>query len=79
MKTTILQCLICGQIVAGNNPDNLKKICLPCCRRIKEDNPDTPFITLTADLPMEVIPCPSREGKTPEQCTYKIKEETENC
>lgn len=78
MKTTLIQCTFCGQIVASKNPENLKRVCLACCTRIKGGDPDTPFITFSADTPIEVYPCHDREETPAEQCT-KAKTETETC
>lgn len=27
----VVQCEICGQIIGGADPENLQKVCLPCC------------------------------------------------
>lgn len=62
-KTVCIQCLCCGQIIAGDKPENLQKVCLDCCDRMKTDttNPaDTPFVIFTANVPIIPRPCKKR-------------------
>lgn len=57
----VIQCAACGQIVASENPENLKRVCLACCPRIKEDNAGTPYFSFIEYFPAEVLHCKERE------------------
>ena len=60
MKEKLLQCTACGQVAAGENPENLKRVCLACCPRLKSGAEDTAYIVFQAELPQEVKRCPER-------------------
>lgn len=62
----VLQCIVCGQIVAGKNPENLNRVCLACCPRMKDHNPDIPFLSFVQKFPLEILPCPER-NEQPQQ------------
>lgn len=57
----VIQCAACGQIVASENPDNLKRVCLACCPRIKEGKTETPYFSFIEHFPVEVLHCKDRE------------------
>lgn len=62
-ETTCIQCLICGQFIAGDKPENLERVCLECCDRMKQDckkPADVPFIVFKASVPIAPIPCKQR-------------------
>lgn len=67
----VLQCAVCGQIVASTNPENLRRVCLACCPRIKANAPETPYISYTELFPVEVIHCIDREQQQPETTADK--------
>lgn len=58
----VLQCSICGQIIASSNPENLRRVCLACCPRIKENDPETPYYSFSESFPVKVLHCQDREG-----------------
>lgn len=79
MKAKFLQCTVCGQVIAGTNPDNLKRVCLACCKRMKDGgDPDVPFISFSAETPLDVLPCPERERTKQDKCN-PTNQETETC
>lgn len=67
-RITCIQCLSCGQIIAGDKPENLKRVCLECCERMKTDcsNAETPYITFSAEVPTEPFPCKMRISCVPD-------------
>lgn len=65
MKEKLMQCTACGQVVAGENPENLKRVCLACCPRLKTGAADTAYIVFQTELPQEVKHCPERFNSAP--------------
>lgn len=73
-KITFIQCTGCGQIVQGDNPENLRRVCLECCERIKyraKDPADPPYIIFSAEAPLEPHACPDRQKHGGETCQGK--------
>lgn len=66
MKEKLLQCMACGQVAAGDNPESLKRVCLACCPRLKNWADDTAYIVFQAKLPQKVKRCPERFNPAPE-------------
>lgn len=66
MKEKLLQCTACGQVAAGENPENLKRVCLACCPRLKTGAADIAYIVFQTELPQEVKRCPERFNPAPE-------------
>ena len=65
MKEKLLQCTACGQVATGENPENLKRVCLACCPRLKFGVADTAYIVFQTELPQEVKHCPERFNPAP--------------
>ncbi len=61
----LMQWMACGQVAAGDNPENLKRVCLACCPRLKFGADDTAYIVFQAELPQEVKRCPERFNPAP--------------
>lgn len=62
-KIKVIQCSSCGQIVQGDYPENLPRVCLECCDRIKHptgDPANPPYIIFTVEAPVEPFPCRGR-------------------
>ena len=50
MKEKLMQCTACGQVAAGENPENLKRVCLACCPRLKTGAADTAYIVFSSGI-----------------------------
>ena len=60
-EVTLIQCLDCGAIAHGDRPENLRRVCLECCSRLKENEPEPGYTVFQAKAPLKPHPCKWRQ------------------
>ena len=72
-KVTVLQCMDCGSIAHGDRPENLRRVCLECCSRMKENEPEPGYLVFQIEAPIQPHPCKFRQYDCNEDHTDTCK------